>query len=558
MIATCLLMAASLLTDETATLRRIENHLLIHDTVTAEQEAREACQKYPESLSVQEAALKAFSQSGSEEEALLAFSRWKALSKEGVPRRVYEELAWGTIAKGETSSFPTVRVISLLAAYFGQDARGLKIIERRLSDPNALVRLVAAQTASKLLDEPIKRAVLSKFETENDWEVRLELIRALGAMKMTGMKPRLIEIIADGKTTMEEKGAAIEALLAMLETVPKSELETLSNSDRASLRALSAKIITFLHEKEAFDILLKLLPDERAEVRGQALLACGVLRYPPDATVRRLLKDPAFSVQLAAAYTILVSGSHEADSWIEDALFLEKVEDARIVASMLVSAGSYGKSLAKKELAKASDFYVRMNLALAALDGEALEVLYRGVLENRERWSREQKGVFRPLVPSKETHRPLVPNWPEFVNKQTRLEILNLLAIKEHPQALEATRAFLKESDWGLSGMTSALLLTEGDDGADELIRKLLHDDDENVRLQAALILARWDQQEDTTSILIQNYDNLPRDKKEIVLDALGKIGSEEAIAFLVKEMASPHSTMRLIASAALLRSLYD
>lgn len=547
-----------LLASEKEVCREIENHLILRDFTTAVEVAERAQKAFPQSLLVQEAALKAFCRSGHEEEALGTFQLWQQLAQSEPPRRIYEELGWGIIKKGALSSSPLIRSVTVLAAFFAQDAHALKLIEKGLTDSHAQVRLIAAEVAGKMQDEVIKRAVVKRMGEETDWEVRLALIRALGTMKIQGQKENLMTMIARSTSTLEEKGAATESLLALLEKVPREELEILARSERAALRALTAEIIAFLHDEEGVDLLKRLTFDERAEVRGQAALGLAVLREPPDAHYKELLCDRSFAVQLAAAYGILLSGSHEADSWIEEALGKSSLEEARITAAMLAASGSYGQNLAKHHLKKANDFYVKMNLSLAVLDEEALEIVFQGLMENHERWSREQKGVFRPLVPSKERHHPFIPRWPEMVNKETRLELLSLLAIKEHPKALQAVRQFLKDKDWGVSGITSALLLSEGDDGAEELVRALLKDPEENVRLQAALILSRWDKEEDTTDILIQNYQDLDREKKEIVLQTLGKIGSKKAMSFLISEMGSPYASMRLVASASLLRCLYE
>lgn len=552
------LVITPLLGSEKEISREIENHLILRDFLMAVEAAKKGQNQFPNSLMVQEAALKAFCRAGREEEALRTFQIWLKLAQCEPPRRIYEELGWGIIKNGSNSSSPLIRSVALLAAYFAQDVHALKMLEKGLTDSHAQVRLIAAEVAGKMQDEAMKHQVVKRMGKETDWEVRLALIRALGMMKIHTQKETLLEIIASSHATMEEKGAATESLLALLEKIPKGELEILARSERAALRALAAEIITYLQDEEGIELLKRLTHDERAEVRGQAALGLAILRVPPDAHFNMLIHDRSFAVQLAAAYGILLSGSREADKWIEEALLRANLDEARIAAAMLAASGAYGQNLAKIALKRVSDFYVKMNLSLAILDKEALDILFQGLTENQERWSRDQKGVFRPLVPSKERHHPFIPGWPETINKETRLELLSLLAVKEHPKALLAVRQFLKDKDWGVSGVTSALLLTEGDDGAEELVRALLKDPEENVRLQAALILSRWDKEEDTTDILIQNYVSLDREKKEIVLQTLGKIGSKKAMSFLISEMGSPYASMRLIASASLLRCLYE
>ena len=538
--------------------RRIENHLLIKDYASATQEATSLLTAYPHSLKVKEVAVKAFSRQGREKEALLAFQEWKRLSGKEPPRFLYEEIAWGAIGKGEESASPLVRLIATLAAFLGQDAKGVKVIERRLSDKNALVRLAATEVASKLPDNSLKNAVLSRLRVERDWEVRLQLIQATGRMKIKGAKGWLMELIADPRSTLEERAAATEALFALIETVPPDELKELSQANRYQLRMLAAEAIMTLQEKNEADILWRLIDDPHPNVRGQAVMALGVIREPIDERVFSKLNDPEFHVALAAAYSTLLSGSNRADRWVEDFIRHSDPEKRRLVAAMLNAAGEYGKPLARKLRGQTEDFYVKMNLSLLLQDKEALETLYKGVTEHKERWSRGQKGVFRPLEPSTKSHKPGVQNYPEIVNQETRLEILNLLAVKEHPQALRAVRDFLKESGWGISGISSALLLSEGDEKAPDQVRALLKDPDPDIRLQAAVILSRWSKEEEVLPVLKDRYQSLPREKKEVVLEAMGHIGDKESIDFLVGELNSPHATLRLMAAAVLIKSLYD
>lgn len=538
--------------------RRIENRIVVKDYKGASDEAKKLVEAYPDSLAVQEVAVKAFSLEGREKEALEAFHRWQALSNEPPPRHLYEDLAWGVIAKGEKSDSPMIRLIATLAAFRGQDAKGVRLIERRLSDSNAVVRLAAAEVASQLPDNSLQVKVKERLEKETDWEIKLLLIQAVGRMKMKAMKPFLMKLIADPKSTLEERMAATESLFSLMETIPQGELQELASADRAVLRALAAQALVALQDKDSSSIVWKLIDDPNPVVRGQALLALGVLRLPADERVFKRLNDPEFHVAIAAAYATILSGSSRADPWVEDFIQHNDPEKRRLVASLLGALGDYGKPLARKLWPKTDDFYVKMNLALAIQDPEALDFLYEGIVQNNEKWSRGKNGVFRPLEPSTAPHRPGIPNWPESVNQETRLELLNLLAVKEHPRALVGVRTFLKKSGWGISGLSSLLLLTEGDELAPDQVRELLKDEDADIRLQAAIILSRWSSEEAVADILKTEYNRLPREKKEIVLEAMGAIGDQDSLDFLVKELGSPYATLRLIAAASLLKSLYD
>ncbi len=108
----------------------------------------------------------------------------------------------------------------------------------------------------------------------------------------------------------------------------------------------------------------------------------------------------------------------------------------------------------------------------------------------------KQEGLFRYLAPSDVKHVSWQPNYPEVVNQITRLEILNILAIKGAPSAIDAVKHFMSRRQWGISGMALLLLLQEGDESAIDVVKSLLDDSEPRVRVQAALILAMWGRDE--------------------------------------------------------------
>ncbi len=70
------------------------------------------------------------------------------------------------------------------------------------------------------------------------------------------------------------------------------------------------------------------------------------------------------------------------------------------------------------------------------------------------------------------------------MDQKVRLEILNLMAIMEYPGALDALKVFLKKGVWKLTGLAAEVLLEEGDQAAIDLVKELLKDPDDEVRLK--------------------------------------------------------------------------
>lgn len=169
----------------------------------------------------------------------------------------------------------------------------------------------------------------------------------------------------------------------------------------------------------------------------------------------------------------------------------------------------------------------------------------------------KEEGIFRYIAQSDLKHSEEIPNYPEAVNQLTRLEVLEILAILQYPHAQQAIKEFLKERRWGLTGMASALLLTEGDEAAVELVRGLLQDPEKEVRIQAALILALWGSEESVLQQLQEAYATADRELKGQILEGIGRIGSESSFPFLAERLQDPFPTLRIIAAAVTLESLY-
>jgi HEAT repeat protein len=142
------------------------------------------------------------------------------------------------------------------------------------------------------------------------------------------------------------------------------------------------------------------------------------------------------------------------------------------------------------------------------------------------------------------------------VNQVVRLELLNILAIVKEPMAQEGIKKFLQQKKWGISGVAAALLLSEGDESALEIVKNLLADPDKNIRVQAALILALWGRDEGALTVLREAYPQVSRDMKEKILEGMGRVGAPSSIPFLIETFNDPFQTLRVIAAAACLECL--
>src|ERR1700733_11586432 len=113
--------------------KRVQAHLIIQDPVTACAEAQRGFELYPLSPILFESYIKALAKQGDEK------SLWQVWNTRGADfpevckkREVLEALSWGIIENGARSASPIIRMMSVLGAYFGQDARGVQILCKSL------------------------------------------------------------------------------------------------------------------------------------------------------------------------------------------------------------------------------------------------------------------------------------------------------------------------------------------------------------------------------------------------------------------------------------------
>jgi HEAT repeat protein len=549
--------------DANTDVQRINSHLIIDNCRSACSEAKDALKNNPNSQALWEVYIQALSKAGDEKEMVKAWKEYINLFPDQANNRlILENMAWGVIEKGMDSHSLITRLYSALGAFFGQDARGVDILYKGMHDDSGVIRGISVKLAGDLKDAKLKDKVLQLLVTEKNWNVRLEAILASGKMEIEKAEPLLIELLSNEHSSIEVKAAAFQALVYLLETPDRAEILHFATSDRADLRLLACKVIGHEEMYDDIDLIFPLTEDHHPGVRQEALYTLGILRSEKTEWVIPWVYDTNPQVAITAAWALTLQdpdrGQEAFRKWFQHS----NNEVRRFAAAALSATGKYGYPLVTEVFQKTNDSYVKMNLALGMIGQrimtkEATEALYKGFSSQTENWAWEENTPFKTLVPSKLKHKEIIPNYPESVNLATRLEILNILAMMNQPGLKEEIKTFLKRRTWGISGAASALLLTEGDESAIELVQKLLEEKDPKVKVQAALILSMWGGGDKAISTLLEAYQTGDRELKEMILESLGNIGSPSTIPFLIDRLGEPYATLRIIAASSLLKTLY-
>lgn len=572
--AAFLLISASLFAEisEEEFKKRIYDHLMISDRISAVEEAKRAIEEYPESKSLQLAYIRALCEKGDETEAM---EQWVETSikfeTEKFDRRMLEILAWGVLNKGESSAQLNIRLNSMLGAAFTRDAKAIPMLLDQMRSSNALIRSIAVKLATTFADAPLKDEIARLLKEEKVWYVRLDVIQAVGILRMRESKPELKEIIGNPRTLAEEKASAIVALVGMYDNIERQELIGLVRSDRAGLRQLAAEVISHLNMREALDLLQPLLKDASPDVRISALNALALMRvqrigkFSVSELIQANLSDTAPEVAITAAYVMLLLGEKEGSRLLTQWIQSENPQWRRLASAAISVSGKYGLKVALKEIKDSEDPYVKVNLAMGLIGQRiqvktACDVIHRIFKQEKSTlwmWDNRSNSLFRSLAPSRVKHIDHIPHYPAVVDQLVRLDLLSVLSIMRYPKAQEAVKGFLQTHTWGVTGAAAATLLQEGDEEGLAAVRELLTDSDEKIRVQSALILAIVGSDPSAVKILQDAYAHVDREMKVHILEALAHIGDPSSIPFLLEILKEPFQVLRVVAASALIQCLY-
>lgn len=552
-----------LLGSEQTAARRVYSHLLVHDPRSAVKEAEQLLKQYPDSKELHLAYLEALAEKGDETQALQEWEKGKEEFQKN--RHALEVLAWGVLHQGGLSSQVNIHLSALVGAALTRDVRAVSMLVQGMRETQAIMRMLSVKFSAMygdgILQEELKRLLIE----EKVWFVRLEVIRSVGNLRMVSCRNLLKEIIADQKSLAEEKASAIIALVQMYDSIRPEDLKKLLVSQRAGLRELGCELVSYFDLQEHAKDLIPLLQDASPDVRSHVLHTLGLLKIPmAEKKLKTLMEDSSPQVAITASWLAALqgkgSGVKSLCDWLHDIHPRWRME----AAVALTRCGMEGLKMAQEEMSQHDDPFVKVNLALGLIGQRvdikaAADVVYEMLANQKDpllMW--DEIGHFRTLAPSVLSHVEQIPNYPKVVDQMVRLELLNVLCIVNHPEAPEAVRKYLKNESWGITGVAASVLMEEGDEEALALVKNLLTDEDPQIRVQAAFILAMMGSDPAALKVLQEAYPRMPREIKIQILEAMGQIGNLETVPFLVEVLKEPFQLVKVVAASSIVRCLHN
>ena len=546
-------------------LRRIHSHLLIRDYQSALEECKEGLLVYPKSEALKRAYVCALAEGGKEGEAI---SRWEGWGEKEVDRDILEILAWGVLHRFEDAYQLDMSIASLLGAFYTQDVRSVQMLKNYMGSSDAFLRATAVQLASYHRDEILIEQVKRLFESEKVLYVRLEVIKAVGLMRVCEMKGSLKKILVDPYSRAEEKACAVKALVDLYEKIAPEELLELIQSNRSDLRHLACQLIAHLDLLDQIPTLFLLLKDPVPSVRVASLTSLYLLGLKNMSRqsllqIKEMIEDPYPALSIMASWISLSFAEEKAlktlKRWVDTPDC-----DFRNLAAFAIGNGTVERAslLAQEVIRTSKDPFVKVNAALGLMHKQAksdlaASTLYQFLMTHKERVMWKEEALFQVLAPSLAHHIPQIPQYPTLIDQLARLDVLNFLAILDYPKGKEAIRAFIKHQVFGVSYAALMSFIREGGEEALSILRQLLKDKDQAVGIRAALALALFCKDSEAIEVLEQVYSSVDRETKVNILEAIGHIGNQKSVPFLFKLLKEPHYALRVRAASALIQCLY-
>ncbi len=544
-------------------LRRIEKLLFIESFSTALKISSQLLEKYPEEKEVQSIHIQSLIGIKEPAKALECYLRWEQNFKDFT---LLEKICWAFLEEGVSSSQYAVQIASLMGAFFTQDAKTVLILLKMMDSSHAAVRSLAVQLSGYYGDQKLKEKIGSLVKKENAWPVRLELIQALGKLGIKKERSYLEKLLEKEEGVLEEKMAAIQALVDMYEEVPWEKISPLVKSRRAYTRILACRLISHFSIKKARGYLVPLFYDEHPHVRIEALNAFALTFFSEmdqeeEKIIRRLAHEKHPFVAITASWILFLKNPKQEfllKRWLE----AEKKENRWVASAALSTAGQRGILLAKKMIQESKDPYVRVNLALGLIrhgekGEEEKEILVKALNKEGQRWMRSNVSnyLFPMLVPSNLVREGSHFSVPEQEDQKARFEMISLLALLGDCRAEQYIHSLLAKNSL-LTKEALFFLWKEKPFFSSELINLLLKEGKEEQRLQKALVLAIFAKEERALQELEKAYFSASYEQKIQILEAMFQIGRVENASFFKKVLQEPFLTLRILGASAFLQAI--
>ncbi|MCB1135535.1 MAG: HEAT repeat domain-containing protein, partial [Chlamydiia bacterium] len=498
-------------------------------------------------------------QEGRLQEALVRY----ATVEPSLQASLREELAWLVVRQGADSPSLPARLYALIGAGMTHDVRAVELLEKGMRDRNQRVRHLAVQLSASYPDESLRQCLVAALGDSQYHSLRSEAVRALAHFPRSDTESVLLAQLDRVDLPMGQRLALAEALSSFNEAVPDEDVLDLAQSPSAGLRLLSCRLAEAKASEGIRKQLLNLCRDALPDIRMAAFEALALQTYQtlPESILsawERGLDDIDPKVRITCAWALLVHGRPKGEEALQVILQGRDPRSQRLASAVLSHSGSAGLALSARMLDELDDPACQINLAMALIsqrhDTErAAKVLRESLQRHRARlcW-RDTQSLFEGVYP--QGPERMGPGHAVAVDQMTRLRLLSVVALVEPQHALPLIEGMLNSRLSQVSALALYEVLSEGDRAQIEGLSALLDSPKQQVRVQAALLLALCGRDPTAREVLEEAYPEADRPSKERILEGLGAIGDSASLPLLLSALEEPFETLRIIAAAAVIQ----
>jgi HEAT repeat protein len=537
----------------------IQKHYALKDYSSCKNLAKECVFKNPQDKLAWQYYIYSLANLGEEKDAHTTYQTFCTYyPEEALNHPILETLSWSVLRKYSHSSYPKLRFFSLMGAAFCQDVSGVKIVEHMLDDTTDALRAVAVKAAASYRDEKLKKKLLMMCEKDSSQEVRCLCVEALGALEVKEALPHLMHILNEEHVNPELMLAAVKALVHLYDPIEVKDAQKLLLSTRAGLRELGARLMAFQNMDKDCEILYPLLNDPHPVVRIAAVETLTFLKKKIPENLLPTQKDQNLALLLDWHYALFTPNLTK--DLLSKHIYSNDMALRRHAASLIANSHLAASSFASDVMIHTKDPFIALSLARGQITHrkeifKAAEVVHQKLEEIQEPISFLDSIFASEVVPFAQLKKMMPASERKKEDLLTRLQLIRMLAIIKYEKTDDLLKRFLKEKSF--VGSAISLSLQEMGEDMGVSLDHLLEDEDKKIQLQAACILASFGEKEKACDKLLELYKECDREKKLSILEAIASLQDKRCLPFLVQELHASHPTLRILAAAAILKTLY-
>jgi len=482
--------------------------------------------------------------------------------------KTLESICLSILKKHFSSEQESIQQATLYPLTMSSDVRAIDFFSKAFQHPSLRIKNLALSGLQNFADEKIKKLLLDAFKRGAHPFISKQIASLFAAWNDDRISDEIERKLKQDSVSLSEKIHYILVLKDLINGIDQKKLELLTRSENASMRLLSAFLLSSKEAEYNENLLLKLLQDRLIWVKQSALMAYlkkKVVSQKIDNLITEWKNSPSIELQKAYFYFSMIKQSEKSKKEAKELFEFGSVQEKKMIISILSQAGEGYETVVSDLLDRTFDPKLRAQLALYLMADTKYEKAVFVVEQALEELQNRKLFLnYDPVLPlytiedesNAEGNIPIGTRYK--VDQSLRLKLYHLLAVKKHPKAKEFLIKLLKtdQQDLSLDAMVQFWQHFGHEDEA--YLTDLLKDSDPEVRFRAALVLNYLGFEKGVRKILIKEFPRLSYNMQIQILFSLSQKKEPELIDFYLKTLETNYPFLQSIAAGCLFNLIYN